>query len=307
MVARRPADRGRSAERPVLGGHEAQGGLTAIDGTGPVRPPLGHGDAADALDARRDGVGRSRRRRVPRRPDDPRAGRAGRGAPRQRGGALRAERHDGQPDRALAPHAARERGHRRRRRAHREQRVGRRRRLERRPVRHGGERRVVRRPRRARARACAARDAAPDVARLRREHAQSRGRARLPAARRARGGRGGKASWPSRPPRRRTALERGGGVRVERGRLGGAVRHGERVLLEGPGRARGVPRSSGRGVRSSRRARRFRKMLGGGVRQGAGILAAACTCTRSSITARVSPKTTGARGASPRSSAVAPA
>ena len=61
------------------------------------RPAQRHRHAADAGDARRDGRGRGRRRRLRRRPERQRAAGADRGDARQGGRALRAERHAEQP------------------------------------------------------------------------------------------------------------------------------------------------------------------------------------------------------------------
>ena len=74
-------------------------------------------------------------------------------------------------------------------------------------------------------------------------------------------------------PRRRADLERVGRDGQLRGRARRALRHRERLLLEGPRRA-GRLRARAGASPSIRAARRFRKMLGGGMRQ-AGILAAA--------------------------------
>ena len=69
-------------------------------------------------DARGHGRRAGRRRPVRRRPVGQSAAGQGRRAARQGGGAVRAERHDGQPDRAQAADAARRRGHRRAGSAH---------------------------------------------------------------------------------------------------------------------------------------------------------------------------------------------
>ena len=104
----------------------------------------------------------------------------------QGGGAVRAERHDGEPDRAAPPLPSRRRGDRRARRAHAPLRIGRGRGLGGRAVRRGRRRRrdVHRRRRRGGGAARRSQPAAHAAGR-RREHAQPRRRPHL-AARAAR-------------------------------------------------------------------------------------------------------------------------
>ena len=115
-----------------------------------------------------------------------RAGGEGRRAARQGGGAVRAERHDGEPDRAAPALPSRRRGDRRARRAHAPLRIGRGRGLGGRAVRRGRRRRrdVHRRRRRGGGAARRSQPAAHAAGRGR-EHAQPRRRPRL-AARAAR-------------------------------------------------------------------------------------------------------------------------
>ena len=105
----RPARRGRAARRGRRArAHRARPlGSARARSSRPRRPAQRHGHPTDAGDAPGDGRGRGGRRRLRRRPDR-RPARGGlRRAGRQGGVAVRAVRHDGQPDRAAAARAAR--------------------------------------------------------------------------------------------------------------------------------------------------------------------------------------------------------
>ena len=79
----------------------------------PHRPALRHRHAPDARDAPRHGRGRGRRRRLRGRPHGHRARGARRRAARQGGRPVRGQRHDGQPREPDGARAARRRDHRR--------------------------------------------------------------------------------------------------------------------------------------------------------------------------------------------------
>ena len=197
--------------------------------------------------------------------DDPTAARAGgpgRRAARERGGAVRPERNDGEPDRAAAALPSRRRGDRGPRRAHAALRIGRGRGLGGRAVRRGRRRRRdVRRRRRRRGGAARRSKPAPHAAGRRREHAQPRRRPRL-AARSA-----SRRSWRAR-------AARGLALHLDGARIwNAAVASGipERELAapfdtvsacfsKGLGAPVGSVIAGGRA--DVERARRFRKMLG---------------------------------------------
>ena len=157
----------------------------------------------------------------------------------QGGGAVRAERHDGEPDRAAAALPSRRRGDRRARRAHAPLRIGRGRGLGGRAVRRGRRRRrdVHRRRRR---RGGAARRSQPAA------HAAGRAsRTRTTAAAAASGRARSSTAVVARARARGLALHLDGAriwnaavaTRRARARAGGAVRHRVGLLLEGPRRA----------------------------------------------------------------------
>ena len=133
---------------------------------------------------------------------------------------------------------------------------------------------------------------AAHVARLRREHAQPRGRPRVPAGRRARRRRPGARARARDAPRRRAHLERERRDGHRRGRPGRAVRHGERVLLEGARRA-----GRERALRDARRRRGGAALPQAvGRRDAAGRASSRrARSTRSRTTARASPTTTPTR------------
>src|SRR6185369_4838442 len=72
------------------------------------------------------------------------------------------------------------------------------------------------------------------------EHAQPRGRARLPASDRGGGGEARSRPRASRPPRWRALVARGAGQERDRSRARAALRHRQRLLFEGFGGARGL-------------------------------------------------------------------
>ena len=115
--ARRPCDEGtprcadgadRHGTRGSPGGRRSRCGLAWL-GSRRDRPPVRHRDAAHRRHARRDRVGGGRRRAARRGSVGQRAAGARRGPPRPRGGAVRADGDDGEPDRAQAAHPPRRR------------------------------------------------------------------------------------------------------------------------------------------------------------------------------------------------------
>ena len=94
--------------------------------------------------------------------------------------------------------------------------------------------------------------------------------------------RGASRRWRARrlgvAPRWRAPVERRGRDRRCDARLRGPVRHRQRLFLEGSGRASGSALAGS--AELIIRAHRYRKMLGGGMRQ-SGVLTNATACTRS--------------------------
>ena len=256
-----------------------------------------HGDAADRRDARGDGGGGRRRRRVRRRPERQRAAGGGRGVARLRGGAVRAVRHAVEPDRRDDPLRARRRGDRRPGSAYLSLRGGRRRGARQHPAaaaRQRGRRHdsAGRDRGRDQARRFAFREDAADRARghdrrqgIARRLRRDGPRARRPAQARAASG------W-------RATVECGGEAR----RRAAGIAKGFDSVSVCLSKGLGAPVGS---VLCGRRdyieaAHRWRKMLGGGMRQ-AGVLAAAGRHALS-ITSHGSPRITRTRRGSPRDS-----
>ena len=219
---------------------------------------------------------RGRRRRVRRRSDGDGAGGAGRRAARERGGAVRPERDDGEPDRAPAALPSRRRGDRRPRRAHAALRIGRGRGVGRRAVRARSAAPTGRSPpTTSTRRRCPATDTCP------RTRAGRASRTRTTAAAGASGRASSVAAVVARARARAawrcTSTARGSGTRPSRAASRSASSRApfdtvSVCFSKGLGAPVGSVIAGGRD--DIERARRFRKMLGGGMRQ-AGILCAA--------------------------------
>ena len=248
------------------------------------RSPVGHVHEADVRDARGDGGRRRRRRRVGRRSDGAAPGRAGGRAAGQGGGAVRAERDDGQPDRAPAALPSRRRGDRRTRRAHAPLRIGRGRGLGRRAVRRGRRAPTARSPP-----TTSTRRRCPTIG-ICRARAWSRSRTRTTAAAAASGrAPSSRRSWraPARAASRCTSTARASGTPPSRAgiperELAAPFDTVSACFSKGLGAPVGSVIAGGRD--DVERARRFRKMLGGGMRQ-VGIL-----CAGRAVRARAPPR-----------------
>ncbi len=243
------------------------------------RPPLRHGHAPDARDARGDGDAPRRRRRLRRGRDRQRAGAPGRRAVRPRGGALRALGDDGQPDRRSRLWA----GQGDEVYSHRDSHIA-----DRRGRRRGGAlgraaaRAARRRASRSTSRSCC--DAVPmDASDVHRPRGRGCSASRTRTTRL--GGRVWRPSVLARVIGRahELGLQRAHGRRAAGQRRGRARLHAGRGERAAPtacrsASRRGSARRSARSWSARReaiaRARRLRKLLGGGMRQ-AGVLAAA--------------------------------